>query len=122
MVPLHLLQRKIKISGPLSKYRTRLRIYRDDYWYDNPAFQMKCDYKKRPLTGDYTNFPQHGYIITAQEYRKLINRGGLVTSDGHGHPVRDNRFDPNIYIYPMNVGEDIPRDATHIEWYPTEGD
>lgn len=40
----------------------------------------------------------------------------FIDYDGFGHPVKDRKCDPDIYIKPSKRHE-IPEDATHIVWY-----
>lgn len=48
---------------------------------------------------------------------ECCERGDFVDCDGYGHPVRNDLSDPDILIFPSEVPDCIPDNATHIVWY-----
>jgi hypothetical protein len=58
-----------------------------------------------------------GDIMTVEEYLQTIECGGFIDYDGHGHPVKDNMEDANLFIHPSQGDQHIPFDATHIVWF-----
>lgn len=57
-----------------------------------------------------------GDLMTVGKFRKCVECGGFIDYDGFGHPVRNNKADPSIWIKPSRIHE-IPASATHIVWY-----
>jgi hypothetical protein len=55
-------------------------------------------------------------VYTIEEFKRFCKNGGFLDCDGFGHPVRDNKCDPDIFIKPSRLKE-IPNNATHIIWY-----
>ena len=55
-------------------------------------------------------------VYTVGEFRACTKSKSFIDYDGHGHPVRDGKCDPDITIIPSCI-EEIPVDATHIVWY-----
>lgn len=55
-------------------------------------------------------------VYTVEEFRSKCQSGAFVDYDGFGHPVRDSKCDPNVYVFPSEVDE-IPADATHVVWF-----
>ena len=54
------------------------------------------------------------YEISA--FIELCERKAFTDYDGHGHPVKDKKSNPGIWIKPSKLNL-IPRDATHIVWF-----
>ena len=78
--------------------------------YDNPV--------KFSSTGNYGNIPyDEDDVYTIEEFKEMIDDSIVTDYDGHGHPVKNNMANPNIWIIPSRLGEDIPANATHIVWY-----
>jgi hypothetical protein len=61
--------------------------------------------------------PERCDLMTIQDYLDNVKYGSIIDYDGFGHPVKDGLVDTSIDIYPSFGGTDIPKDATHIEWY-----
>jgi len=78
------------------------------------------DYREKvkfTKTGQYGCGPDHeDDVYTINEFKRLCGNKSFVDYDGHGHPVKDSRSDPDIYIFPSDL-EQIPTDATHIIWF-----
>jgi hypothetical protein len=56
-------------------------------------------------------------IMSVQEFRDAVKQGAFVDYDGFGHPMKDDKTDGSVYIYPSDHLDTIPDDATHIVWY-----
>lgn len=68
-------------------------------------------------TGNYGCGPNdEDDVYTITQFVELCKSGSFIDYDGIGHPVKDNKSDPTIDIYPSKI-EKIPLDATHIVWY-----
>lgn len=86
----------------------------------------KINYRGRSmiLRGKYTeemyresNGEIMGDLMTVNEYLENVECGGFIDYDGHGHPVKDNMEDGNLYVYPSQGDQNIPMDATHVVWF-----
>ncbi len=55
-------------------------------------------------------------VYTVEEFRRNVKCGAFIDYDGFGHPVKDRKLNPEVYVYPSKVHE-IPADATHVVWY-----
>ena len=58
-----------------------------------------------------------GDLMPVVEYLECVKEGLFIDYDGFGHPVKDNKKDGEINIYPSDGALHIPDDATHIIWY-----
>ena len=68
-------------------------------------------------TNNYGSGPDdENDVYTIAEFMQKCANGLFVDYDGHGHPVKDKKEDPKIFIYPSRL-DLIPKDATHICWY-----
>lgn len=66
---------------------------------------------------NYTEqIPNFGELMTVKEFINSCKEGWFIDYDGHGHPVKDNKMDDSICIYPSQLVL-IPKDATHIIWF-----
>lgn len=72
---------------------------------------------KRPETGNYSDTPDIGDVMTVDEYLSSVECGGFIDYDGFGHPVKDGKSDSSINVSPSQKDSCIPLDATHIEWF-----
>jgi hypothetical protein len=55
-------------------------------------------------------------VYTVQGFRRIVQAGGFVDSDGFGYPVRDGLADTDRVIKPSKISR-LPPDATHVVWY-----
>jgi hypothetical protein len=60
--------------------------------------------------------PDHGHVMTVDEFLDSVVFGELLDCDGFGHPSRNGRMTRTIIIQP-SFTTDIPKDATHIIWF-----
>ena len=58
-----------------------------------------------------------GSLMTIKEYFECVEDHSLMDDDGYGHPVKENKKDTQLHIWPSEVANHIPVDATHIIWY-----
>lgn len=86
----------------------------------NPVLRDTASYTqevKFTKTGQYGCGPEgEDDVYTISEFNEYCRSGSFVDYDGHGHPVKDRKSDPAIFIKPSRL-EEIPKDATHIVWY-----
>jgi len=59
----------------------------------------------------------YGSLITVEHFKLNVQSGGFIDYDGFGHPVKNNFMNSHINIYPSEVPNCIPSDATHILWF-----
>lgn len=55
-------------------------------------------------------------LMTIEDFTDFAKHGAS-NNDGHGHPVKNDMEDHNIYLYPSTWHIEIPADATHVSWY-----
>lgn len=55
-------------------------------------------------------------VYTVEEFIECCRCFDFIDDDGWGYPVKDNKADLEVIIYPSIVHL-IPEDATHIVWY-----
>jgi hypothetical protein len=60
--------------------------------------------------------PDYGDLMPLADFLSCVEGGLFIDYDGHGHPVKDNLMDSNIWVKPSRLHE-IPADATHIMWF-----
>jgi hypothetical protein len=58
-----------------------------------------------------------GDIFTVKEYLEMVKEHSIMDDDGHGHPVKDNKKDTQLTLFPSESDRHIPFDATHVIWY-----
>lgn len=70
------------------------------------------------VTGTYGNaeHPDEDDVYTVAEFKDYCEKRLFIDYDGFGHPVRDRKANPSIWIKPSRLNE-IPADATHVVWY-----
>lgn len=60
--------------------------------------------------------PDEDDVYTVDEFRGRVSCGAFIDYDGFGHPVKDGKADPSVWVKPSRVDE-IPADATHVVWF-----
>lgn len=60
--------------------------------------------------------PDEDTVYTIERFKEAVECGLFIDYDGVGHPVKDGKCDPDIWIKPSKLDE-IPDDATEIVWY-----
>lgn len=56
-------------------------------------------------------------VYTVEEFLAHVDSKSFIDYDGFGHPVKDNKADESIWIYPSTARENLPPDATHVVWF-----
>lgn len=64
-----------------------------------------------------TPIPDYGDVMPLREFLESVRDGMFIDYDGFGYPVKDDKMDDDIRIYPSNVVHVWPKDATHIVWF-----
>ena len=60
--------------------------------------------------------PGYGELMDVQTFITSVKLGSLVDTDGRGHPVKDNKMNGSVTIFPSQY-RNIPKEATHIIWF-----
>ncbi len=55
-------------------------------------------------------------VMTVADYIDSVKCGGFIDEDGFGYPIKDNKANTDIWLYPSELSK-LPEDATHVAWY-----
>jgi hypothetical protein len=55
-------------------------------------------------------------VYTVADFKRMCEDGTFIDYDGFGCPVKDELENPDIIVKPSRRDE-IPADATHINWF-----
>lgn len=68
------------------------------------------------MSGYVEDLDEDDDVMTVSTFSNACTHGHFIDYDGFGHPVKEGKANPSIYIRPSEL-EEIPADATHIVWF-----
>jgi hypothetical protein len=55
-------------------------------------------------------------IYTVADFLESVRDHFFTDYDGFGHPVKNGKCAPDVYLLPSKI-EEMPPDATHVVWF-----
>lgn len=125
---------KLREVAQLKKRIKELRTIKEDKqadWnYDNPweEYEKLTEVEDRELSKlnrrlrlimpyELSDIPEHGDVMTLNEFKNACKNGGFIDYDGYGKYVVDDKM-TNVYIYPSDViNKSIRYELNKVIWF-----